>query len=102
VTELRHRLVEPPELDAPRECRMTPDEGRRRAPAMARLFAHLATEKNLDDGIEYVFAGDSPTLWDDVAAYANEESACCPFFTFDQQETADGIVLRVIAPPDAH
>jgi len=102
VTELRHRLVEPPEPDAPRECRMTPDEGRRRAPTMARLFAHLATEKNLDDGIEYVFAGDSPTLWDDVAAYADEESACCPFFTFDQQEAADGIVLRVIAPPDAH
>ncbi len=102
MTELRHRLVEPPEPDAPRECRMTPDEGRRRAPAMARLFANLATEKNLDDGIEYVFAGGSPTLWDDVAAYADEESACCPFFTFDQQETADGIVLRVIAPPDAH
>jgi len=102
VTELRHRLVEPPEPDAPRECRMTPDEGRRRAPAMARLFAHLATEKNLDDGIEYVFAGDSPTLWDDVAAYADEESACCPFFPFDQPEAADGIVLRVIAPPDAH
>jgi hypothetical protein len=81
---------------------MTPEEGRRRAPAMSRLFADLAAEKNLDDGIEYVFAGKSRTLWDDVAAFVDEESACCPLFTFDQLETTEGIVLRVVAPPDAH
>ena len=101
MTEWRRRLVEAPDPDAPRECGMTPDVGRRRAPAMSRLFAHLAAEKNLDDGIEYTFAGDSPALWDDVAAYVDEESVCCPFFTFDQRETAAGVVLRVIAPPDA-
>ncbi|HEY5626179.1 MAG TPA: hypothetical protein VIT93_06795, partial [Dehalococcoidia bacterium] len=84
MTELRRRLVEAPDPDAPRECRMTPDEGRRRGPSMSRLFANLAAEQNLDDGIEYVFAGDSPKLWDDIAAYVDEESVCCPFFTFDQ------------------
>ncbi len=102
MTEFRRRLVEASDPDAPRECRMTPEEGRRRAPAMSRLFAHLETEQNLEDGVEYIFAGDSPTLWDDVAAFVDEESACCPFFTFDQRETADGIVLRIAAPPDAH
>ena len=102
MTELRRRLVEAPEPAAPRECKMTPEEGRRRAPAMSRLFAHLAAEKNRDDGIEYVFSGDPPTLWDDVTTYVDEEAVCCPFFAFDQQETAEGVVLRVIAPPDAH
>ncbi len=97
----RRRLVEARDPGAPRECGMTPEEGRRRAPAMSRLFAHLEAEKNLEDGIEYTFAADSPGLWDDVAAYVDEESVCCPFFNFVQEETADGIVLRIIAPADA-
>jgi hypothetical protein len=100
MKELRHRVIEAKDPNAPRECGMTPEEGRRRAPAMSRLFAHLSAEKNLDDGIEYVFTGGVPGLWDDVAAFADEESVCCPFFAFDQQETSDGIILRVIAPAD--
>lgn len=79
---------------------MTPEEGRRRAPAMSRLFEHLTTEKSLISGIEYVFTGDAAMLWDQVTSFVDEESVCCPFFTFDQRETREGVLLRVTAPPD--
>jgi hypothetical protein len=31
--------------------------------------------------------------------FVDEEAKCCPFFTFEQFEEADGVTLRVVNPP---
>ncbi len=34
-------------------------------------------------------------LWDEVSTFVDEEAQCCPFFTFEQVEQAEGVLLRV-------
>ncbi len=35
------------------------------------------------------------SLWREVSAFMDEEAVCCPFFTFEQVEEPDGVLLRV-------
>jgi hypothetical protein len=91
----RHRLVPASEPDADLACRLTPDEGHRRQADVDRLFAALAEQRETDGGNEFVFRGDPETLWPEVSAFVDEESRCCPFFTFEQVQQADGVLLRV-------
>jgi hypothetical protein len=76
-------------------CRLTPDEGRRRQPEIDRLFAALAEQRQGDGGTVFVFRGDPDELWDEVTAFVDEEAVCCPFYSFEQTEEADGVLLRV-------
>ena len=91
----RHRLVPASEPGADPACRLEPEEGRRRQVDVDRLFAALADQRETAAGNEFVFRGDPDTLWREVSAFVDEESRCCPFFTFEQVEQADGVVLRV-------
>ena len=91
----RHRLVPASEPEADPACRLTADEGKRRQPEMDRLFAALAEQRETEGGNEFVFRGDPDTLWREVSTFVDEESRCCPFFTFEQVEQPDGVVLRV-------
>ena len=91
----RHRLVTATEPDADPACRLTADEGKSRQDDMDRLFAALAEQRQTDAGNEFVFRGDADTLWPEVSAFVDEEARCCPFFTFEQVERDDGVVLRV-------
>ncbi len=95
MTSPRHRLVPASEPDAEPACRLTPDEGRRRQADTDGLFAQLAEQRMTPQGQEYVFRGDPQALWRDVSVFVDEESRCCPFFTFEQVEEQDGVLLRV-------
>ena len=91
----RHRLVPASEPEADPACRLTADEGKRRQPEMDRLFAALAEQRETEGGNEFVFRGDPSALWEQVSAFVDEEARCCPFFTFEQVERDDGVLLRV-------
>ena len=91
----RHRLVAATEPDADPACRLTPEDGRQRQGDMDRLFAALAEQRETDAGNEFVFRGDPQTLWREVSAFVDEEARCCPFFTYEQLEQEDGVLLRV-------
>ncbi len=91
----RSRLVAAGEPDADPACRLTPEEGRRRQADTDRLFAALAEQRQTAEGQEFVFSGDPGALWDQVSVFVDEESRCCPFFTFEQVEQPDGVLLRV-------
>lgn len=99
MRELRTRLVPATEPGADPACRLTPEEGRRRQADIDRLFARLVEQRQTGRGNEFIFRGDPATLWDEVALFVEEESQCCPFFTFEQIEEADGVTLRVLYPP---
>ena len=90
----RHRLVPASEPGADAACWLEPEEGRRRQADVDRLFAALADQRETAAGNEFVFRGDPETLWREVSAFVDEESRCCPFFTFEQVERDDGVVLR--------
>ncbi len=96
---LRHRLVPAADPNAPEACSLTPANGERRRPDMARLFAMLAEERPSARGNEFVFLGDAHELWEMVTGFVDEESLCCPFYSFEQHETEDGVSLFVGAPP---
>ena len=66
---------------------------------MAQLFAALAEQRETPRGNEFVFRGDADELWQMVTAFVDEESLCCPFYSYEQRETADGVTLFVGAPP---
>jgi hypothetical protein len=91
----RHRLVRAGEPDADPACRLDREDGRRRQADVDRLFATLAEQRETAAGNEFVFRGDPSDLWEQVSTFVDEESHCCPFFTFEQVMRADGVVLRV-------
>ena len=91
----RHRLVPASEPGADPACRLEREEGQRRQGDMDRLFAALAEQRQTDGGNEFVFRGDAEALWREVSAFVDQEARCCPFFTFEQVEREDGVLLRV-------
>ncbi len=95
MSDPRHRLVPASEPDADPACVLTPEEGRRRQADIDRLFAALAEQHETASGNEFVFRGNPEDLWDQVSTFVDEEARCCPFFTFEQVEQPDGVLLRV-------
>ena len=91
----RRRLVPAAEPDADPACRLQREEGQRRQADTDRLFASLAGQRETAAGNEFVFRGDPSALWEQVSAFVDQEARCCPFFTFEQVERADGVLLRV-------
>jgi hypothetical protein len=99
VTALRHRLVPASDPGAEPACRLTREDGQRRQANTGRLFDRLAEQRQTARGHEFVFRGEPEALWEEVTLFVDEESQCCPFFTFEQFEEADGVTLRVLNPP---
>lgn len=95
---LRHRFVAASEPDSPRECRLTREDGQRRATDTNRLFARLVEQRETEEGTDFVFKGDRDALWQDVSLFVREEAQCCPFFSYEIVEEPDGVTLRVSAP----
>lgn len=91
----RHRLVPASEPTAEPACRLTPEEGRQRQTDTDKLFAQLAEQRQTAAGQEFVFRGDPDKLWSEVSTFVDEEAQCCPFFTFEQVEQPEGVLLRV-------
>ncbi len=91
----RHRLVPASEPGADPACRLTPEDGRLRQTDTDKLFAQLAEQRQTAAGQEFVFRGDPDKLWSEVSTFVDEEAQCCPFFTFEQVEQAEGVLLRV-------
>lgn len=91
----RRRLVPASEPNAEPACRLTPEEGQRRQAGIEGLFAQLADQRMTAQGQEFVFRGDPASLWRNLSLFVDEESRCCPFFTFEQIEERDGVLLRV-------
>ena len=96
---LRRRLVEASEPEAEPACRVTREEGLRRQADTDRLFAALARQREAGGANEFVFRGNPAHLWKEVSLFVDEERLCCPFFTFEQIEEADGVTLRVAIAP---
>ena len=95
MSDTRHRLVPASEPEADPACRLTPEEGHRRETDTDKLFAQLAEQRQTAAGQEFVFRGDPETLWSQVSTFVDEEALCCPFFTFEQEEQPEGVLLRV-------
>ncbi len=92
---LRHRLIAASEPDADPACRLTREDGQRRQADTGHLFAQLAEQRQAGDANEFVFKGDAESLWSDVSLFVDEESECCPFYSYEQIEEPDGVILRV-------
>jgi hypothetical protein len=78
---------------------MTSADGKRRSPAMSQLFSKLAGQNETPRGTKFVFRGDRDELWAAVTTFVDEESLCCPFYTYEQRETDDGVTLAVNVAP---
>ncbi len=92
---VRRRVVPATEPGAEPVCRLTREEGQRRQAEVDKLFSMLAEHRRAGDGDEWLFQGDRDELWQAVSAFVDEEARCCPFFTFEQEERPDGVLLRV-------
>ncbi len=95
MSDTRHRLVPASEPGADPACRLTAEDGRNRQTDTDKLFAQLAEQRQTAEGNEFVFRGDPDKLWSEVSTFVDEESQCCPFFTFEQVEQPEGVLLRV-------
>ena len=95
MSDTRHRLVPASDPEADPACRLTPEEGHRRETDTDKLFAQLAEQRQTAAGQEFVFRGDPDKLWSEVSTFVDEEAQCCPFFTFEQEEQPEGVLLRV-------
>jgi hypothetical protein len=81
----------------PIACRLEPSV----KPARARTIAALGDQLTAVDvrgrtaSLEF-----APDAADGVAEFVRAESACCPFFGFEQAESAAGVRLDVAVPED--
>jgi hypothetical protein len=99
---LRRRVVQASAVNSDNACcSMTADDGSRRNTDIASLFGQLAEQRETPHGNEFVFRGDHDELWAAVTSFVDEESVCCPFYTYEQVEATDGVVLTVDVAPAA-
>ena len=91
----RQRLVPASEPDAEPACRLTREEGRRRLADTDRLFASLREQRHTGQAQEFLFASEPDELWGLLSLFVDEESRCCPLFTFEQIGEAEGVLLLV-------
>ncbi len=98
--QLRYRLVPASDPKADPYCRLTREDGQRREVDTGRLFDQLAEQRPTASGHEFVFRGDPDALWNDVTLFVDEESQCCPFFTYEQVEREGSVLLRVARPAE--
>jgi hypothetical protein len=96
---VKEAVVRASDPEAPLECLLTPEDGRRRQPAMEDLFARLDRQEQPKSGTRFAFKGDALELWGLVNAFVAEEAVCCPFYDFHITETAEGVELEVGLPP---
>ena len=99
MTTLRHRLVPASDPGGDPSCRLTREDGERRQADTGRLFALLAEQRQTARGHEFVFRGEPEALWREITLFVDEESQCCPFFTYEQVEEPGGVTLRVLNQP---
>lgn len=96
---MKQAVVRASDPDAALACLLTPEDGQRRQPAMAELFARLDRQEQTATGTLFAFKGDQTELWNMVNAFVSEEAVCCPFFDFKVTETAEGVALEIRLPP---
>jgi hypothetical protein len=105
---MREITITASQPDAERACLMTANEGARRGPEIAALFASVAETHSLPDGQRLLLRDDPDDLWIRVTKFIEEETLCCPFFSFRARELEDGVELTItgarlgdVAPPRA-
>ncbi len=92
---MRTRTVSASEPDAEPACRLTSADGRRRQADTGKLFSQLREQRQTPQGQEFLFAGNSEDIWQQMTVFVDEEAICCPFFSFEQIEQEDGVLLKV-------
>lgn len=86
--------------DIPIACALGEDAQRHRAEEWATLVAEAVARTTVDGGARLTFAAD-PATAARVADLAAREQQCCPFLDLTLQLADGGLLLSVVAPPDA-
>lgn len=80
-------------------CTLDPDLVRERVDDWKQAVAEARAVDNLPGGARLRFAASHPA--DRLAALAQAEHECCPFFSFVVTVDGDGVTLDVAAPAEA-
>jgi hypothetical protein len=92
---MRTLTVEASQPDAEKACLMTNADSQRRKPELDALFAAVVENTSLHEGQVMRLQGDPEDLWEKVTTFIEEEKVCCPFFSFEARELADGVELTI-------
>ncbi len=98
-TRLHYRFLPPPSPGGERVCLLDRETALRREQPPDAIFAAAIHQDVRSDGSELRFEA-RPGTWDRVSVFMDEESVCCPFFSFEAWEEGAEVVLLIEMPEE--
>ncbi len=97
VTEPRKRIVPPLDPNAEQVCSLDAESaaGREESP---EGFLDMARSQDTSKHSTVFHFESTPEIWGRMSTFVDEERECCPFFTFEQWEDGDEVLLKISRP----
>jgi len=89
-----YRYLPPPGPQTEQVCLLDRETALRRKEPPDAIYEQARVQDVTEDGSELRFDA-RPGLWQRISTFIDEESECCPFFSFEEWEESGEIVLRI-------
>ncbi len=97
VTEPRKRTVPPLDPNAEQVCLLDKEWAARRK-ENPEGFLDMARSQETSEYSSVFHFEATPEIWGRMITFVDEERECCPFFTFEQWEDGDEVLLKISRP----
>ena len=97
VTEPRRRMVPAADPNAEQVCSLDATTASKRDESPEGFLALSTSQETSENSTLFRFAS-TPDIWERTVTFIDEERDCCPFFSFEQWEEGDEMLLRISRP----
>ena len=97
VTEPRRRIVTPLDPNAEQVCLLDKEWAARRK-ENPEGFLDLARSQETSEHSTVFHFEPTADIWERMSTFVDEERECCPFFSFEQWEEGDEVLLKISRP----
>lgn len=88
-------MVPPLDPSAEPVCLLDRDWAERRAEPPDAFLDLATSQETSENGALFHFPA-RPGMWERISTFVDEERECCPFFSFEQWEDGDEMVLKIM------
>ena len=97
VAEPRRRTVPPLDASAEQVCLLDKEWAERRKESPAAFLDSARSQDTSEISTVFHFEA-KPDMWDRMSTFVDEERECCRFFSFEQWEDGDEVLLKISRP----
>jgi len=97
VSEPRRRTVPPLDPNAEQVCLLDGEWAERRKESPTAFLDSARSQDTSETSTVFHFEA-TPDMWNRMTTFVDEERECCPFFSFEQWEDGDEVLLKISRP----